>query len=194
MVQDNLKKLVAYSSIAHIGLMCAALFTLNPVGIQGTMIQLFHHGINIIGMWVVLNMIERQTGIKQISQLGGLAQKAPKLTILFVIVALANIALPLTNAFTGELLMFTGLFQYNHWYAAIAGIGIILSAVYTLNMIQKVFYGEWKPVSNFFPDLSITEKLVLVIIVALVFVFGVYPQPLIDLTKESVNQLLMRLK
>ena len=194
MVQDNLKKLVAYSSIAHIGLMCAALFTLNPVGIQGTMIQLFHHGINIIGMWVVLNMIERQTGIKQISQLGGLAQKAPALTILFVIVALANIALPLTNAFTGELLMFTGLFQYNHWYAAIAGIGIIFSAVYTLNMIQKVFYGEWKPLSNFFPDLSITEKLVLVIIVALVFVFGVYPQPLIDLTKESVNQLLMRLK
>ncbi len=139
MVQDNLKKLIAYSSIAHIGLMSAALFAMNEMSVQGVMLQMFSHGINIIGMWIVVDIIERQTGFKNISQLGGIAHKAPVLTIFLVIIALANIALPLTNAFVGEFLMFNGLFQMNAWYAAAAGISIILAAVYTLKMIQKVF-------------------------------------------------------
>ncbi len=106
--QDDLKRLVAYSSIAHIGLMCAAVFAENVSGMQGVMIQMFNHGINIIGLWIVVELTERQFGTRKISELGGLAQKAPALTILLVIVALANIALPLTNAFAGEFLMFNG--------------------------------------------------------------------------------------
>jgi len=194
MVQDNIKKLVAYSSIAHIGLMCAALFAANQVSIQGVMMQMFNHGINIIGMWIVADLLEKQTGVKEISKLSGVANKAPALTILFVIIALANIALPLTNAFTGEFLMFSGLYNFNVWYAVFAGIGIILAAVYTLNMVQKVFYGNSNSVAESVKDISWNEKFILSAIVCLIFIIGVYPQPLIDLTKDAVSVLLMKLK
>ncbi len=194
MVQDNVKRLVAYSSIAHIGLMCAAIFSMKEAGVQGVMLQMFNHGVNIIGMWIVVELIERQTGIKNISQLGGLAEKAPTLTILLVIVALANIALPLTNAFTGEFMMFSGLYNFNPWYAAAAGIGIILSAVYTLNMIQKVFYGTVNPVTEMVKEISWNEKLALSVIVLIIFIIGIFPQPVIDLTKDAVNHLLMRVQ
>jgi NADH-quinone oxidoreductase subunit M len=190
MKQDNLKKLVAYSSIAHIGLMAAALFALNEMSVQGVMIQMFSHGINIIGMWIVIDMIERQTGVKNISELGGVAHKAPALTIFLVIIALANIALPLTNAFVGEFLMFSGLFQLNVWYAAAAGISIILAAVYTLRMIQKVFYGESVPLTQKISDISFGEKVSLLAIVLFIFLFGIMPQPVIDLTKDAVSNLI----
>ena len=145
--QDDLKRLVAYSSIAHIGLMCLAIFSTTQAGMQGVMIQMFNHGINIIGLWIVVDLIERQFHTRKISELGGLAQKAPVLAILLVIVALANVALPLTNAFVGEFLLFSGVYtstatSYNMVFTVTAGISIILSAVYTLNMIQKgVFRG-----------------------------------------------------
>ena len=193
-VQDNVKKLVAYSSIAHIGLMCAALFAMNQVSVQGVMLQMFNHGINIIGLWIVVDLIEKQTGVKQISKLAGVAHKAPVLTILLVIIALANIALPLTNGFTGEFLMFSGLFNFNRWYAAVAGIGVILAAVYTLNMIQKIFYGNVNSVTEVVKDISWNEKLTLILIVGLIFIIGIYPQPIIDLTKDAVIALTGKLK
>jgi NADH-quinone oxidoreductase subunit M len=193
-VQDNLRKLVAYSSIAHIGLMCAGIFALNEISVQGVMLQMFNHGINIIGLWIVVDKIEKKTGIKSISQLGGLATKAPVLTILLVIIAFANIALPLTNAFVGELMMFSGLYQLNGWYAAIAGVSIILAAVYMLNMVRKVFYGDTTVEAAHVTDISFNEKLILSIIVLLIFVFGVYPQPIIDLTSGAVNGLLTGIK
>lgn len=193
MMQDNIKRLVAYSSIAHIGLMCAALFAMNQVSIQGVMIQMFHHGINIIGMWMVVEIIERKTGIKKISELSGIANTMPVLTILLVIIAMANIALPLTNAFTGEFMMFAGLYQSNIWAVVFAGIAIILSAVYTLNMIQKVFYGSANATTGSLTDIGLWEQISLVIIVLLILILGVYPQPLIDLTQSAVNNLLVRI-
>ena len=192
MVQDNIKRLIAYSSIAHIGLMCASLFAMNELSVQGMMIQMFNHGINIIGLWIVTDLIERKTGIKQLSQLGGIAAKAPVLTWMLVIIALANIGLPLTNGFVGEFLMFSGLYQVNVWYAAIAGIGIILAAVYTLNMIQKIFFGEVKTSTESVSDISFSEKFSLMVIIGLIFLFGVYPQPLIDLTKNAVTTFLVK--
>jgi NADH-quinone oxidoreductase subunit M len=189
MMQDNLKRLVAYSSIAHIGLMCAAIFAMNEMSLQGVMIQMFNHGINIIGLWIVLDIVERQTGIKNMSQLGGLAHKAPTLTIFLVIIALANIALPLTNAFVGEFMMFAGIYKHNVWMAAVAGISIILAAVYTLNMIQKVFYGNANATIENVTDISFNEKLGLALIVIMIFAFGVFPQPMIDLAKEAVSTL-----
>ncbi|MEO6537484.1 MAG: NADH-quinone oxidoreductase subunit M [Ferruginibacter sp.] len=193
-VQDNLKKLVAYSSIAHIGLMCAAIFAMNEVSVQGVMIQMFNHGINIIALWIVVEIIERKTGVKNISLLGGVAQKAPVLSIFLVVIALANIALPLTNAFVGEFLMFTGLYKYNGWYTFAAAVSVILSAVYTLRMIQKVFYGKTNPVTETITDISLNEKLILAVLVVVIFVVGVYPQPFINLTKEGVNSLVAVLK
>lgn len=188
--QDDLKRLVAYSSIAHIGLMSAAMFATNEIGFQGVMLQMFSHGINIIGLWIVIELIERQTGVRKISQLGGIAHKAPVLTIMLVIIALANIALPLTNAFVGEFMMFSGLFQYSAWVTAIAGISIILAAVYTLNMVQKVFYGETNELTATMKDISLNEKIILGVIVVLIFIVGLYPQPMLDLTKDTVGSTL----
>ena len=189
MLQNNLKKLVAYSSIAHIGLMCAAIFAMNEMSLQGIMIQMFSHGINIIGLWIVVEMIEQKTGVKYMSELGGVAQKAPVLTIMLVIIAFANIALPLTNAFVGEFMMFAGIYQHSIWMAVVAGLAIILAAVYTLNMIQKVFYGNTNALTEKITDISFAQKLALGLIVVMIFTFGVYPQPMIDLAKEAVNGL-----
>jgi NADH-quinone oxidoreductase subunit M len=188
--QDDLKRLVAYSSIAHIGLMCAALFTNNAGGIQGAMIQFFSHGVNVLGMWLVIEWIEQHTGTRKMSELGGLAQKAPVLTILLIIMALANVALPLTNAFVGELLMFNGLFNYNLVYAAIGGLSIILSAIYTLRMIQHVFFGAVAEKTAAVGDVSASIKWVLMILVPVIIVLGVYPAPLLNMVKESVDYLI----
>lgn len=189
MKQDDLKRLVAYSSIAHIGLMSAALFT-NHIAIHGAMIQFFSHGVNVLGMWVVIEWIEQQTGTRKMSELGGLAQKAPVLTILLIIMSLANVALPLTNAFVGELMMFNGLFKYNLIYAAVGGLSIILSAVYTLNMIQRVFYGSLNDNTSIASDVSGGVRMVLIILVPLILVLGVYPAPLLEMVKDSVDYLI----
>jgi len=195
--QDDLKRLVAYSSIAHIGLMCVAIFSENKSGMQGVMIQMFNHGINIIGMWIVVELIERQFGTRKISELGGLAQKAPAMAIFFVVIALANIALPLTNAFVGEFLMFNGVFssmvtKYNIWFTVLAGLSIILAAIYTLNMIRKVFYGESNTLTAGAQDITLNEKLVLGVIVALIFWLGVYPQSLLSVTNEISDTILQK--
>ncbi len=193
--QDDLKRLVAYSSIAHIGLMCVAIFAENKSGMQGVMIQMFNHGVNIIGLWIVVELIERQFGTRKISELGGLAQKAPAMAILFVVIALANIALPLTNAFVGEFLMFNGVFssvvtKYNVWFTVLAGLSIVFAAVYTLNMIRKVFYGEPNSLTAATQDISFNEKLALGVIVILIFWMGVYPQSLLSVTNEITDTIL----
>jgi NADH-quinone oxidoreductase subunit M len=188
--QDDIKRLIAYSSIAHIGLMSAAIFAHNTAGMEGVMVQMFNHGINVIGLWIIADVIEQQLGTRKFSELGGLAQKAPTLAILFVVMAFANIALPLTNAFVGEFLMFNGLFRYNIWMAAIAGISVILAAVYTLNMVQKVLYGNTVAATEHATEINANVKWVLVIMVIVIIALGVYPQPIIDLTKDTVHAIL----
>jgi NADH-quinone oxidoreductase subunit M len=194
--QNDLKRLVAYSSIAHIGLMCAAVFAETKTGMQGVMIQMFNHGINIIGLWIMVEWIERKFGTRKISDLGGIAQKAPAMAILVVIIALANIALPLTNAFAGEFLMFNGIFssntRYNIWFIVMGGICIIFGAVYILNMIRKVFYGDTNELTASATDIQLNEKIALGIIVVLIFWMGVYPQSLLGVTNEISDAILKK--
>jgi NADH-quinone oxidoreductase subunit M len=196
--QDDLKRLVAYSSIAHVGLMCLAVFATDTLGMQGVMIQMFNHGINILGLWIVVDLIERQFHTRKISELGGLAQKAPGLAILLVVVALANVALPLTNAFIGEFLLYSGVYvstatQYNVIFTVVAALSIILSAVYTLNMIQRVFYGNTNALTEKAVDIRLNEKLALGAIVVLILVVGVYPKPVLGLTKEVSDFILTKM-
>ena len=139
--QDDIKRLVAYSSIAHIGLMAAAMFTGNAAGMQGVVFQMFAHGINIIGLWIVVDVIEQQTGTRKFSELGGLAQKAPTLAILFTVLCFANIALPLTNSFVGEFLMFNSVFQHSIVMAAVAGVSIILgSSIHAVDDSKSILW------------------------------------------------------
>jgi NADH-quinone oxidoreductase subunit M len=195
MRQDDIKRLVAYSSIAHIGLMSLAIFSESEMSIQGVMIQMFSHGINIIGLWIVVELIERQFGTRKMSELGGLAQKAPAMAIFFVLIAFANIALPLTNAFIGEFLMFSGIYnskvtQYNVILTVLALVCIILAAVYTLNMIRKIFFGEAQLMTAKAVDLRGAEKLALGILAILILWSGIYPQPLLDLTSNITDAIL----
>lgn len=192
--QDDIKRMIAYSSIAHIGLMCAAIFAQEKVGLQGVMIQMFNHGINVIGLWIVADAIESKLGTRKFSQLGGLAQKAPALAILLVVMALANVALPLTNAFVGEFLMFNGLFHYDIVTTAVAGISIILAAVYTLNMVQKIMFGEISMVTAQAEEGSKNVQWTLAILAIGIIVLGVFPQPMIRLTEDSVNAIIATLK
>ena len=198
MRQDDLKRLVAYSSIAHIGLMILAVFAPSYSGIQGVMIQMFNHGINILGMWIIINVIEQKFGTRKISELGGLAQKAPVMTILLVIVALANIAMPLTNAFIGEFMMFNGVLssaatKFGLAYTAAGLVTIILGAVYTLRMIQRVFYGDTNTLTANATDISLNVQVALAILVVAIVLVGVYPKPLLSLTNEVSGEILGRM-
>lgn len=196
-VQTDLKRLVAYSSIAHMGLMCAAAFSsISGAGHQdmntamhGVMVQMFNHGINITGMWLLVAMIEKRYGTKDMRKLGGMASAAPQMAIALVIVSLANIALPLTNGFVGEFMLFNGVFEggsaYSMVFMAIAGLGIILGAVYTLNMVQKTAYGE-KVTMVDTTDMNITESIAMAVVIALILFIGVYPKPLLELTQLLV--------
>ncbi len=194
LVQNDLKRLVAWSSIAHIGLMGAAIFSQNNSGLQGVMLEMFNHGINIIALWIVVDIINKNTGIRKISELGGLAVKSPALAIFFLVIALANIALPLTNAFISEFLMFNGLFEYNKLYAAFACIGIILSAVYMLNMVQKVFFGASNALTENAQPIDMRQKIVLSVIVITILILGIYPGPILGLTQSTVTDILQRIK
>ena len=187
--QDDMKRLIAYSSIAHIGLMSAALFTQNEIGMQGVLVQLFSHGINVLGLWIVADIVEQQTGTRSMKALGGLAKKQPTLAILFIGFALANIALPLTNAFVGEFLMFNSLFQFNPWVALAAGVSIVLAAIYTLNMVQKVAYGEVSEKISTMQAPNKYAQAVLIVLLIVVFFTGIYPQPLFNLTADTLQNL-----
>ena len=198
LVQDDLKRFVAYSSIAHMGLMCLAIFATTNSGLQGVMIQMFNHGINIIGLWIVVNQIEQQFGTRKMSELGGLAQKAPVLAILLVVVALANVALPLTNGFVGEFMMFNGIFistatKYSLVLTVTAGISIILSAWYTLNMIQKVFFGNTNPLTVSARDIGAGGRFALVVLVIIIMVIGIYPSLMLDITKSTSEFILSKM-
>ncbi len=190
--QDNIKKLIAYSSIAHIGLMAAGTFTLKLVALNGAVLQMFSHGINIMALWIVADLIEKQTGVTRIADLGGIAKKAPKLTIFLVIAAFANIALPLTNAFVGEFMIFNGLYQFKPWIAAFAGLSIIFSAVYTLNMIKHVFFGEVVTAVTGFVDINKMQVMVLTVITGMIIFIGVYPDPFFKLMYETVGLIVNR--
>lgn len=184
MVQSDIKRLVAYSSIAHIGLMCLGIFADTEIATQGLMVQMFNHGINITGMWLIVSMIEQRYGTRNLRELGGMAGTAPTMAIALVIIAFANIALPLTNGFVGEFMLFHGIFQsaspYHIAFMVLAGLGVILGAVYTLNMVQKVAYGEPKT-SAAVHDVTRNEMLGLVIVIGLIVLLGVYPKLLLGL-------------
>jgi NADH-quinone oxidoreductase subunit M len=190
--QDDMKRLIAYSSIAHIGLMSAALFANNEIGVQGVLIQLFSHGVNVLGLWIIADIIEQQTGTRSLKEMGGLAKQNPTLGILLVGFAFANIALPLTNAFVGEFLMFNSLFQFNPWIAAAAGISVVLAAIYTLNMVQKCAYGEVSEKMNKMQAPNVPAQFVLIVLLIVVIISGVYPAPLFDLTADTLQQLFIK--
>ncbi|MBD1385166.1 NADH-quinone oxidoreductase subunit M [Mucilaginibacter rigui] len=187
--QKDGKRLVAYSSIAHVGLIAAGIFAWTVQGVQGAMIQMLSHGINVVGMFFIWDIISRRLNTRDISQMGGIAKVAPNFSIAFLIIVLGTVALPLTNGFVGEFLLLKGVFNYNIWFAAVAGLTIIFGAVYMLRMYKNVMQGETNELTALFADISGSEKLVLGIICVLIIGIGVYPQPILHLSEAAVTNL-----
>ena len=188
--QGDVKRLLAYSSFAHVGLIAAGTFALTNEGLQGAVMQMLAHGVNVVGLFFAAEIILRRTGTLDIAQLGGIRNVAPKFATCFMIVVLASVALPTTNAFIGEFLLLFGTYQYNTYLGAVAGLTIILGAVYMLRMYQKTMLGETNALTADFADLTISELLVFVPIIAAIFVFGVYPKPIFDLAQPALDTIL----
>ncbi|RAU82115.1 complex I subunit 4 family protein [Pontibacter arcticus] len=192
--QRDLKRLIAYSSIAHVGLIAAGIFTLNEQGLQGGIIQMLSHGINVTGLFFIIDIIQRQTNTREISSLGGITQNAKGLSIFFMILLMGSIALPLTNGFIGEFLLLMGVYQYNAWFGAVAGLTIILGAVYMLRMFQGVMFGNKSEHTEAFRDLSASELAVLIPLVIMVFWIGLFPNTFLSISEPAVNNLLSIIK
>lgn len=188
-VQKDLKRLIAYSSIAHVGLIAAGLFTMNKIGMQGAMIQMVSHGIVIVGLFFIIDIIISRTSTQEIASLGGIRNVAPIFTTTFVIIMLGSVALPLTSGFVGEFLLINSVFQYNYVLGAVAGLTMILGAVYMLRSFQATALGETNTTTSSFLDLDATEKWVLYPIVLMIIFIGVYPAPLLKISEAAVDNL-----
>lgn len=188
--QSDLKRLIAYSSIAHVGLIAAGVLAWNKTGVQGSLIQMLNHGINVVGLFFVVDLIERRIGTRTLADMGGIAKSAPKFAALFMIVMLGSVAVPLTNGFPGEFLLLNGVWNYNVWLGAVAGLTIIFGAVYMLRAYGLAMFGEANRETAQFQDVSANEWVVLGVIAGLVVVLGFFPQLVLNLTDGSVNKIL----
>ena len=190
-VQKDFKRLIAYSSIAHVGLISAGLFTLSKIGMQGAIIQMLSHGIVVFALFYIIEIIFERTKTRSLAELGGIRNVAPILSSVFIIVMLGSVALPLTSGFVGEFLLINSLVQYQFIIGAVAGLTIILGAVYMLRTFQKVMSGETNKVTVGFIDLTIQDKLVLYPMVILILAIGIYPTPLLEISEAAVDTILM---
>lgn len=188
--QKNVKRLLAYSSFAHVGLIAAGIFSLTNEGMQGAVVQMLAHGVNVVGAFFAGEVILRRTGTLEIHQLGGIRSIAPRFATAFIIIVLASVALPTTNAFIGEFLLLFGVFEYNTWLSIVAGLTIILGAVYMLKMYQYVMLGEKRATVSAFPDLTTSELAVFAILITAIFVCGVYPKPIMEIAQPALTEIL----
>ncbi len=189
-VQVNFKRLIAYSSIAHVGLICAGIFAYKEESIQGALVQMFAHGINVVGLFFICDILQRNTGTDTITELGGIRSINSKFAFWYLIILLGSVALPLTNGFVGEFLLLNGIFQYNAWFAAIGGLTIILGAVYMLRSYQAIMLGETKSKTKAFSALSKSESLLLGIVAIIIVVCGVFPKLILDLSALEVKTMM----
>lgn len=186
--QKDLKKLLAYSSLAHVGLIAAGSYTLTLDGFRGAVLQMIAHGFVVVGLFYAAEIIYRRFETRNISELGGIRTQSPKFTSMFLILVLASVALPTTFNFVGEFTVLYSLSQINIWFAILGGTTIILGAYYMLKMFQNVMLGETN--SKTFADVSINEGISLVAIIAVLIFFGFYPKPITDLITPSLETIL----
>ncbi len=194
-VQPDIKKLVAYSSVSHLGFVVLGLFVLNAQGLVGGLIQMVNHGLSTGALFLMVGMVYERRHTRLIADFGGLWKVMPAYSALFLIVSLSSLGLPGLNGFVGEFLILVGAFQWNRTVAALATTGIIFAAVYMLWMYQRVVFGEVTREENRrLPDLSLREWIVLAPVLALIVWIGVYPAPFTGLTEASVQALLAQVQ
>lgn len=189
--QANLKKLLAYSSLAHVGLIAAGAYTLTLDGLRGAFLQMIAHGFVVVGLFYAAEIIARRYNTEEISEMGGIRIQSSKFTSMFMILVLASVALPSTFNFIGEFELLYSMAQTNIWFAVIAGTTIILGAFYMLRMFQQVMLGEQnaKP----FADITFGEGFVFVAIIAVLLFFGLYPKPIVDFITPDLHKILLEI-
>jgi len=199
MVQWDIKKLVAYSSVSHMGFVMLGLTSLTALGTQGAMLQMLNHGISTGALFLMVGMLYDRAHTRMIADFGGVATKMPVFTTFFLIITLSSIGLPMTNGFVGEFLILNGTyiagFAWGRPIAILATLGVVLSAVYMLWMVKRVFWGpvnadEDSGTAHLHEDLNTREIAVLVPIVVMIFWMGLHPQTFLESSQAPVEQLL----
>lgn len=194
LVQKDMKKLIAYSSISHMGFVTLGFFIFNNLGLEGAIVQMVSHGFISAAMFLCVGVLYDRVHSREIKSYGGVANTMPNFAAFAVLFAMANSGLPGTSGFVGEFMVILGTIQENFWYAFLASFTLIFGAAYTLWMVKRVFYGE---VANAkvaaLKDLCQREFLILAILAVMVLALGIYPQPLTDMTNATVTQLLSHL-
>ncbi len=193
LAQEDMKKLIAYSSIAHMGFVTIGTFTLTVQGIEGAIYQMLSHGIVSAALFLIVGVVYDRIHSREIAQYGGLVHKMPTYSLFFMVFMLASVGLPGTGGFVGELLILVGAFKASSWLAALAATGIILSAVYMLYLYRRVIFGKLTKEHLYkIKDLNLREIIVLAPLLIIIIWMGVYPSPFLEILHVSVNNLIER--
>ncbi len=189
-MQKDLKRLVAYSSVAHLGFIVLGTFALTSQSLTGGVMQMVNHGVSTGALFLMVGMIYERRHTRQIAELGGIQSVAPIFAGFFMVVMLSSIGLPGLNGFVGEFLILIGSFETARWWVVVATLGVILAALYLLWAYQRVFHGEPSEANKSFPEITRREGLLLGVFVAAIVFTGIYPKPMLNRIEPSVNKLI----
>jgi NADH-quinone oxidoreductase subunit M len=189
MAQKDMKKLVAYSSVSHLGFVMLGMFALNPHGLSGSLLQMINHGLSTGGLFLLVGIVYERRHTRMISEYGGLAKVMPIYAMLFMVITMASIGLPTLNGFIGEFTILIGAFQHSTWWAVFAATGIVLGAGYMLWLYQRVFFGEVTVEANKgLKDANLREQWTLIPLIVLCFWIGLYPKPFFRIMEPSIER------
>src|SRR5690349_16665007 len=191
LVQEDMKKLIAYSSVAHMGFVTMGIFTFTRQGIDGALFQMISHGLVSGALFLCVGVVYDRMHTREIAAYGGLVNRMPLYAFTFMVFTMANVGLPGTSGFVGEFLTLLGAFQNNTWVAFLATTGVILSAAYALWLYRRVIFGKLEKASlKHITDMTPREAVALVPLILLTIFFGVYPAPILDVFGASVESLM----
>ena len=190
MMQKDMKSLVAYSSVSHMGFIMLGMFALNPNGLNGSILQQINHGISTGALFLIVGIIYERRHTREIAQFGGLSSVMPVYATVFLIMTMSSIGLPLLNGFIGEFVILQGALQVNIWWAVAGASGIVLGAAYMLWLYQRTMFGKLdNPANEKLPDLNLREIVMLLPLIIMAFWIGLYPAPFFDALEEPVNKI-----
>ncbi len=195
MMQPDMKKLVAYSSVSHMGFVTLGMFALNPNGLNGSIIQQINHGISTGALFLIVGMIYERRHTREISQFGGISHVMPVFAVVFLIMTMSSIGLPLLNGFIGEFTILMGALQANLWYAIAAGSGIVLGAAYMLWLYQRTMFGTLdNPANQKLLDMNFREIVTVAPLIIMAFWIGLYPAPFFKAVEKPVNKIVLKVR
>ena len=193
-IQKQFKRLLAYSSMAHVGLIAAGIFTFNLAGVQGAVIQMLAHSLNAVAMFYIYDIIQSRTGTDEIKKLGGIRTKNTLFAVLFIILLMDSVALPLSVSFVGEFSLLYGIFQFNYYLSAFAGLSIVLGTTYMVVAYHRMMHGNTNEHTQNFKPLNISEIFILSGLAVLVILFGVFPNLILKISERDVIHLIEHVK